>query len=49
LPFLREGIGNEVVIAVVFEGLPNLRSEVGKSAQVKMFEEAAESICLSVE
>ncbi|MFM7077591.1 MAG: hypothetical protein ACKO3G_16225 [Planctomycetaceae bacterium] len=37
------------VIEVLFEGLPTMRSEAGKAAEMGTIEKSAETICLSVE
>jgi hypothetical protein len=39
----------EMLVEVVFEGLPAMRSESGRATEMAAFEKAAETICLSVE
>lgn len=39
----------QMVIEVIFEGLPTMLSQVGKAAEREAIEKAAETICLSVE
>jgi hypothetical protein len=39
----------QMVIEVIFEGLPTMRSETGKAAEMEAIQKAAEAICLSVE
>jgi hypothetical protein len=39
----------QMVIEVIFEGLPTMLSETGKAAEMEAIEKAAETICMSVE
>jgi hypothetical protein len=39
----------QMVIEVIFEGLPKMLSQTGKAAEMEAIEKAAETICLSVE
>jgi hypothetical protein len=39
----------EMLVELMFEGLPAMRSEVGRTTELAAFEKAAETICLSVE
>ena len=39
----------QIVIEVLFEGMPRMFSQTGKAAEMKAFESSAETICLSVD
>jgi hypothetical protein len=39
----------QLVIAVVFEGLPTMMSKAGRASEMDAFQKAADAICLSVE
>jgi hypothetical protein len=39
----------QLVVEVIFEGLPTMHSQTGKAAEMEAIEKSAETICLSVE